>query len=434
MQSIVGETMFEIGISTPQDLIKYKHFLETERKNINAYLVNDINMSGIDWTPINPQTKEDVLIEFNGNGHSIYGLYSCPIINNKSLYRAAVNPCGAGEIIYVKPTGLLFNYVPSNLTIKNLCLNGKLNLDGIKKNNYTQVAAGGLVGVLQANNFTNLICKIENCRIDVDIKCPDQKTSPWASALSKIGGIVGANSSGIIQNCIYTGDINRASKAAGAGVAYYNSGFIKNCYDKERKYPVVGNGNYKIVKGTAYRHKYNDGITDNIDLFMPGGPYCTNRIEDFWKSEMLRKIVDNDVVMDWNVKQSYWYKDVICRIAQIIESMGAQGAKFGPGDLSAPALSVLPFANSKYTYISVQKTYQYRYNAMLRTLIEQSPSFRRSFIEEFDRNYEGTMIKICNYSTSEKSVETILRKAHKHEAYHQSVAADIDYIEATYER
>ena len=122
MQEPITETY---EISSPEDLLDYKNKLEQRyflpkdsiavlktnyvQRVIEWKLTRDIDMTGIDWTPIDTIShKFNVTTVLDGCGHSIKGLYSCSKICHGTRYEF-VPPCAAANTnLFMQPTGLLF--------------------------------------------------------------------------------------------------------------------------------------------------------------------------------------------------------------------------------------------------------------------------------------------------------------------------------------
>lgn len=170
-------------------------------------LTTDINLgvtpynTGSGWTSIGYEDDYYTCCPFNGifdgNGHSINGLYT-------NLYTGTSARAEAS----------LFGYVGNSGEIKGLGVVGA-NLIGANINGYG--GAGGVVGV----NFGT----VTNC----------YNTGPISGNCS-VGGVVGENQ-GLVSNCYNTGWVS--GNALIGGVVGANAGKIVNCYNTGT---VYGNG------------------------------------------------------------------------------------------------------------------------------------------------------------------------------------------------
>ena len=167
--------------------------------NGNYVLTADINLGGEEkpWTPIGSNKDHAFTGTFDGNGHTISGLY--------------MNAQSAGN----QTRGLgLFSYLGSDGTVKNLTVEGDIAPED--HNGYV----GGVVGA----NYG----KVSNCTSGVDIKNINVETG------ATIGGVVGnANSGSTVENCRYTGAIdvtyNDTTMETGGVVGQASGCTISNC-------------------------------------------------------------------------------------------------------------------------------------------------------------------------------------------------------------
>ena len=162
-------------------------------KDANAKLMNDIDLNGSEenpWTPIgNIIDEEDpdsfgYTGTFNGDGHTISGLY---IDSSSANYQ--------GLFGYLSTSG------DNKGTVKDLTVSGDIN-----GNNYV----GGVVGLNLGS--------VENCH----------NTGSVTGTGDYVGGVVGDNR-GTFENCAFTGSVSGNSNVG--GVVGYNSGTVKNCYN-----------------------------------------------------------------------------------------------------------------------------------------------------------------------------------------------------------
>ncbi len=171
----------EVGSSAVQDFSDYEviydaNDLDGVRNNLNGkyVLANDINLSGMDWTPIGT-TASPFRGVFDGNGNTINGL------KITSTSRTGIGVFGA-----------------NNGTIRNVSVNGDITID--QQNDLSYV--GGIVGY---NNG-----RVENCQNQVNI---NTKLSIYKEDISEESGekeinLMGANGSFTSAKTLAPTDIN----------------------------------------------------------------------------------------------------------------------------------------------------------------------------------------------------------------------------------
>ncbi|MGN1405724.1 MAG: GLUG motif-containing protein, partial [Erysipelotrichaceae bacterium] len=155
--------------------------LDSWSRDKKVILSTDLNLSGSKYNMVPSFSGE-----FDGNGHTISGIY----------YDETSSPCG------------LFRTIEQGGYVKNL------NVTGIIEPGGKSVSAGGIAG----ENYGT----IENCSFNGSIE-----------AQKNAGGIAGYNgSSGTVQNCAAYGDIEGIKETG--GIVGYNLGIIKNCLNNAR--------------------------------------------------------------------------------------------------------------------------------------------------------------------------------------------------------
>ena len=162
----------------------------------NYILTANINLGGEEkpWTPIGSGEDHAFTGTFDGNGHTISGLY--------------MNAQSAGN----QTRGLgLFSYLGSDGTVKNLTVEGEIDPE------HRNGSVGGIVGA----NYG----KVSNCTSGVNINGETGAT---------VGGVVGnANSGSTVENCRYTGAIdvtyNDSTMEMGGVVGKASGCTISNC-------------------------------------------------------------------------------------------------------------------------------------------------------------------------------------------------------------
>ena len=168
----------EIRISTAGELMELAAdcVSDTWSQGKTILLENDINLTGLDFTPI-PLLSGT----FDGQGHNIIGLSFDAPGSTQGLFRMIL---AGGEV-------------------KNLRVSGTIKASG------TGESIGGIAGV----NYG----KITDCRFDGDIQ-----------AVSAVGGIAGLNAEGAeISGCTSTGTLYGRHRVG--GIAGENRGALRDC-------------------------------------------------------------------------------------------------------------------------------------------------------------------------------------------------------------
>ena len=218
---------------------------EEWKSDINITLTADINLSGIDWTPIGIDYNHQYTGTFNGGGHTITGL----TVTGSDQY--------AG----------LFGYIGSGGTVKNVVLEGvqiesdndMSDVGGVAGQSYGNIencSVSGSVSVSGTNSIAGgvvgyqLVGSITGCSSSARVK-----------GVAYAGGIAGYTNGGAsLTGCYATGSVsveNNTTSAAYAGGVVGNNGSsstLKACYAWGS---VTGSGSGTIYVG---------GVTGSNDL------------------------------------------------------------------------------------------------------------------------------------------------------------------------
>lgn len=209
----VGHTGFSGGNGTKENpyLIANEEQLSLissgEENQIKYYrLISDIYLQS-DWVPVGENGVDTSYINFDGNGHSIFGVYA----NNEKLYNLELNGIDVTDDFGLFP---LLNYS----TIENLTIYGEIAVDEDvtpEGYGYGFVNLGLIAGSLHSSSITN--CVTYGKLIDI-------------SGIDNVGGIAGdAIFDSVIKNCTNFAEISGTYDVGGiAGMVGSNS-VIKNC-------------------------------------------------------------------------------------------------------------------------------------------------------------------------------------------------------------
>lgn len=196
-------------ISTKEDLMNIK-------QNGNYILVNDIDLSGMEWKPI-PMFSGTL----DGNNHAINGLtINASASNNQALFSVINNgkiknlALTNVDISAMISAGGIVGILQNNTIIENCFVTGTIN---------AVRSVGGIAGYAQSNSI------IRNCYTTCAITA-----TITGSTWTRAGGIVGSSDEGsstiTIENCYSTSEISAHSPYSGSIIGYNVSNQIKNCY------------------------------------------------------------------------------------------------------------------------------------------------------------------------------------------------------------
>ena len=236
-QSESGEGLFAGGtgtaddpyqIATAEELREFAKLVNGGERDASAVLTDDIVLNEkievdengtvtnqeelSEWTPIGSIISGDPYEgTFNGDGHTISGLY---IDSSSANYQG------------------LFGRVDTGGKVQNLSVSGSVSVSGSDH-------VGGVVGL----NLGTVI----NCAFSGSVK---------GSGIY-VGGVVGRND-GSVKNCYNTGTVTGSGSPVG-GVVGYNRGSVENCYNTGE---VSGNsyvGGVVGDNGGTVKNCYNTG-------------------------------------------------------------------------------------------------------------------------------------------------------------------------------
>ena len=275
-------------IATVEDLQQFARAVDAGdydgKTDAVVELATDLDLTGIEWTPIGSTVNEDGEVEhcfsgkFYGNGHTVSNL------DLSDVYGATVL-CGFfGDI--------------ENAEISSLTVQGTINVNSEREYTYYGAIAGFAGGCtifdctadVSFTNNENLVygmiglcgqasdTVIDYCRNTADILITGDMGSLYVGG---IAGYVDGNSE--IRNCVNTGEMELAAPTGGEIVGQLSSGGAKiiNCYATGKLTPY-GKGNTDIggIVGVAggssgnaeVRHCYFAGEMD-MSQYTASAPY-----------------------------------------------------------------------------------------------------------------------------------------------------------------
>ena len=300
------------NIYNTADLLKMSELLVPGTK-IYFRLKADIDMTGIDWVPLNFASPYENLIDFDGNGHTISN-FTSTFANYPSFFGVLYGSChdvtftnAVIESAVGGATGIIASYCgTTNMPgeAHRVHVQGRVTSPGGNKN-----GTGGLFGRIWGANITA-------CSADVEIE----------SGEDYVGGIFGYDTGkSTIRDCWTAGHVKAGSKVGGIG-----GGFIKaesemyNCFSLMT---VEGSFQYAGILGHANLDQKNANTTNTPNNHIEG---CIA-----WNDEIKSRATDgaehysSGVIVGFTATQNYL---VNCfRKADIVFSECPVNAELGYG-------------------------------------------------------------------------------------------------------
>ena len=219
-------------------------------------LVADIDLKDIDWIPLNYASPYDLLIDFDGNGHTIDN-FTSTYSSYPSFFGVLYGNChdvtftnAVIESTVGGATGIIGSYCgTTNMPGEAHCVHvqGRVTSVGGNKN-----GTGGLFGRIWGANITA-------CSADVEIE----------SGEDYVGGIFGYDTGkSTVSDCWTKGHVKAGSKVGGIG-----GGFIKaessmyNCFSLMK---VEGSFQYAGILGHANLDQKNANATNTPNNHIEG--------------------------------------------------------------------------------------------------------------------------------------------------------------------
>ena len=154
---------------------------------INITLTADIDLSGIDWTPIGIDYNHQYTGTFDGGGHTITGL----AVTGSDQYAGLFGRIGSGGTV-------------KNVTLKDVKIESKHDVG----------SAGGVAGWSYGN--------IENCSVSGSVSC--------SGSHSIAGGVVGYQVGGFLTGCSSSATVNAGGVAGGVAGLTDRGATLTACY------------------------------------------------------------------------------------------------------------------------------------------------------------------------------------------------------------
>ena len=226
-------------VTTAEGLKAVADIANNGNRGINITLTDNIDLTGIDWTPIGIDYNHQYTGTFDGGGHTITGL----TVTTSDQYAGLFGRIGSGgKVMNVKLEGVLIesNNEMSTVggiagwsygTIENCSVSGSVSGSG--SDGYTGSGAGGVVGSQWGGSITG-------CSSSATVK-----------GVTIAGGIAGDASGASLTGCYATGSVSVANNTenvalAGGVVGANGGGTLTACYATGS---VSGSGSGTIYVG-----------------------------------------------------------------------------------------------------------------------------------------------------------------------------------------
>ena len=230
-------------VTTAEGLKAVADIANNGNLGINITLTGNIDLKGIDWTPIGTASNNAYTGTFDGNGHTITGL--------------TVNQEGT------KYVGLI-GFIGSNGTVKNVKLEnvnitGSFYVGGVVGGNYGTVIACTSSGNVSGNTYVGGVVGDNYGTVTACTASGSVKGS------SNVGGVVGYNSRGSVTACTSSGSVE-GSRDVG-GVVGDNYGTVTACYWSGSPNAGIGSGKQKDdaeYNGTDHNNMVGSDWTEAV--------------------------------------------------------------------------------------------------------------------------------------------------------------------------
>lgn len=235
-----------LEIDTKQQLMQFaKDVNEGNTVASKVVLTADIDLAGVEWTPIGNDASHSMKSSFDGQGHTI---------SNLTMNTDAIQYAG------------LFGYVGNStksVTIKNVTLENA-NVSSTQSSAY----AGALIGYVQAQS--SCIAIIDNCHVT---------GTSTVTGCDRAGGLVGRGSFCIVTRCSSVANVTTTGQSGYTGglIGQAGNSSIYACYSTGNVsstgtyvpggiigYSNVDTYSYNVVKGNISGCYYNGAsLTQN---------------------------------------------------------------------------------------------------------------------------------------------------------------------------
>ena len=219
-------------ISTADELVWFAEKVNSGKTAISAVLTKDIDLTGINWTPIGGNTVK-FGGTFDGAGH---------VIQNLSVDYATK---ASGERVYLGLFGCVEGTKDAHAVIKNFTVSGRVTA----KSDYS-VYSGNIAGVVADGKYLDLSSIVSRVAVNADentgkacgvggfagtlVDCivTDCGSEGNVSGVKNIGGFCYELYAGTMTGCYNTGSVTAAGSYVGGIMGYAKNATIQNVYNR----------------------------------------------------------------------------------------------------------------------------------------------------------------------------------------------------------
>ena len=229
---------------TADELVWFAKQVNSGNTAISATLTGDVDLSGINWTPIGSSAKK-FSGSFDGAGYAIKNL----TIN----YQTAKS----GESLYLGLFGYVEGTKDNRAAIKNLTVQGSVNA-----NSEFSVYTGDVAGVVAYGNYVDISGVISRVNVTVDAKVGNA---------CGVGGLAGLLKGSTVTNCGNEGNVSGVKNLGGLCYELY-AGTMTGCYNTGA---VSASGTYVgglmgYAKQATIKNVYNTGAVSTAKNLVGG--------------------------------------------------------------------------------------------------------------------------------------------------------------------
>lgn len=246
------EVFYHCKITNAEELFSFAERVNKGEYNLNARLMNDIDISRRDWTPIarvldNSSVKASERFSaayngvFNGNGHRIIGMKLVGETNDGAAFVGMLGPSGVVE-------NVIFSHLDINagVVVATICAYSQGEL----------FACTALSGNVQGSSDVAGICAYN---YGVIKRCFNQVTVRGEEVAA---GICAFNKMGVVTECENSGEVVGVSNASVGGIVCVNDQLVINSmnHGKVRSgFPDTGIGGICGQNHSLVYNCLNDG-------------------------------------------------------------------------------------------------------------------------------------------------------------------------------
>ena len=287
-----------VGIASAADLAAFRDAVNAGT-SIEAWqdvdgavkLLADIDLTGVDWTPIgNPTSTNNGNYAgaytgsafkgvFDGGGHSItgftvdktlaenttYGLFG--VLDGATVKNLKVSGSYKIAAQSVADAGVIAGLMV-NSTIENVSFDGTVNIGGCATNN-KRFAIGGIAGFVGAGESAGSV--IRNCTVTATVTASAGSSTAAGATSVMYGGIVGfitalkeeLSFANLVEGCVNNGTLNtNLGRSSGIAATVNSNTILKDCVNNANQVNNFVNGRVGNIASNVY---YRCGLVNCVN-------------------------------------------------------------------------------------------------------------------------------------------------------------------------